>query len=242
MIIVKKYEQFHKLYFFLSFLLFEIVPFILLFTFNLNLVRLIKSSTKELESFDNEKKKKKSSNITTKKTNNKTGNDDVEETTSRRYLSVNDRRSIISNDPPSSTQFMETIDDSNKSSSRHKSSTATATTTTTTTTRILNLKNKSIMYSKIEKRKRDQYKLTRTLIFVVFLVLLSEISSISTYDRITEFLVGRRFNDYMNTYYKLQVFISNLIVLVVHSVNFFLYCAFNKKYLTIFKQKYSFLF
>lgn len=36
--IVKKYEQYHKPYFLTSFLIFEIVPFILLFTFNLNLV------------------------------------------------------------------------------------------------------------------------------------------------------------------------------------------------------------
>ena len=37
-LIVKKHEQYHKLYFLISFLLFEIVPFIILFTFNLNLV------------------------------------------------------------------------------------------------------------------------------------------------------------------------------------------------------------
>lgn len=98
--------------------------------------------------------------------------------------------------------------------------------------------------NKIEKRKRDQYKLTRTLITVVFFVLLSEISSIATYDKIAEMLVARQFKElnYMDTYYKLQVFVSNLIVLIVHSVNFFLYCAFNKKYLIIFKQKYLFLF
>lgn len=119
---------------------------------------------------------------------------------------------------------------------------------TTRSTTVLNLKsnggNRSVYDSKIEKRKRDQYKLTRTLITVVFFVLLSEISSIATYDTIAEYLVARRFQniDYMNTYYKLQVFVSNLIVLVVHSVNFFLYCAFNKKYLIIFKQKYLFLF
>lgn len=104
--------------------------------------------------------------------------------------------------------------------------------------------NNRVYDSKIEKRKRDQYKLTRTLITVVFFVLLSEISSIVTYDKISEKLVAPLFKDikYMITYYKLQVFISNLIVLIVHSVNFFLYCAFNKKYLIIFKQKYLFLF
>jgi hypothetical protein len=92
------------------------------------------------------------------------------------------------------------------------------------------------------KRKKSEMKLTRTLISVVFLVLLSEISSIVTYDKITEFLVGEYYPNYMKSGYNLQVFISNLIVLMIHSVNFFLYCAFNRKYLSIFKQKYQFFF
>lgn len=116
---------------------------------------------------------------------------------------------------------------------------------TTSLTTINSFKTRNNVDSKIEKRKRDQYKLTRTLITVVFFVLLSEISSIATYDKLAEFLVGFIFNSSnytKGTYYKLQVFISNLIVLVVHSVNFFLYCAFNQKYLMIFKETYSCLF
>lgn len=204
------------------------MPFILLFAFNLNLVLLIKSSTKELESFEKEKQRTDS-------------NDRPRQP--RRFL-VADRRRSISNEQSSQLVTVAVTDDgksttttsvyNNLNSSPQGNGRKMAT--------LINLKNKTIMDSKIEKRKRDQYKLTRTLISVVFFVLLSEISSISTYDSITEFLVGRRFKDYMTTYYKLQVFISNLIVLVVHSVNFFLYCAFNRKYLTIFKQKYSFLF
>jgi hypothetical protein len=103
--------------------------------------------------------------------------------------------------------------------------------------------NRTILPHSIKsKRKRSEIKLTRTLISVVFLVLLSEISSIVTYDKITEFLVGNYAPDYMKSGYKLQVFISNLIVLMIHSVNFFLYCAFNGKYLKIFKRKLQFCF
>lgn len=91
-------------------------------------------------------------------------------------------------------------------------------------------------YSSVRRRK--EAKLTRTLISVVFLLLFSEISSIITYDKITEFLVQSYYPNYMKTYHKLQVFISNIIVLIVHSVNFFLYCFFNEKYFNIFKQKF----
>jgi hypothetical protein len=86
------------------------------------------------------------------------------------------------------------------------------------------------------KRKRDQLKLTRTLIAIVFVALLSEISSIISYDTFSRFLFGDK---YMETLYKLQVFISNIITLIAHSVNFFFYCAFNEKYLNTFRQRYS---
>lgn len=89
------------------------------------------------------------------------------------------------------------------------------------------------------KRKRDELKLTRTLISVIFLALLSEISSIITYDKITEFLIGKHFTNYMDSAYKLQVFVSNMIILTLHSLNFFLFCAFNQKYNYSLRQQYS---
>ena len=92
-------------------------------------------------------------------------------------------------------------------------------------------------HSNMTKRKRDELKLTRTLISLIFLALLSEISSIITYDKITEFLIGKHFKNYMDTTFKLQVFVSNMIIL--HSLNFFLFCAFNKKYNFSLRQQYS---
>ncbi|RMZ98662.1 FMRFamide receptor-like [Brachionus plicatilis] len=60
-----------------------------------------------------------------------------------------------------------------------------------------------INYSSVRRRK--EIKLTRTLISVVFLLLFSEISSIITYDKFTEFLVKSYYPDYMKTYHKLQL-------------------------------------
>ena len=91
------------------------------------------------------------------------------------------------------------------------------------------------------KRLRDQVKLTRTLIAVICFALVSEIVSIITYDRITEFLIGRYYENYMLSGYKMQRLISNTIVCISHSVNFFLYCAFNTRYLDVLKFTYSFL-
>lgn len=180
--IVRNLEDFQKGYFFTSFLLFEIIPFILLSTLNFNLVFLVKKSNKEIyhnSTYLYRKEKDEQKTLTTIEGEYSTG------------LSVNR----------------------------------------------INVKKLSfIHYSSVRKRK--EVKLTRTLISVVFLLLFSEISSIITYDKVTEFLVKGYFPGYMKAYHKLQVFVSNLIVLIVHSVNFFLYCFFNEKYYNIFKQKF----
>ena len=99
----------------------------------------------------------------------------------------------------------------------------------------LNFSNSS---AKTLRRKINEIKLTRQLVALVTLVLMSEICSIVTYERITAYIVGNCIAGYMSGPYKLQVAISNNVVLVVHSVNFFILCAFNAKYLKIFKEKY----
>ena len=93
--------------------------------------------------------------------------------------------------------------------------------------------------TKDSKRIRDQVKLTRTLIAVIFFALVSEIVSILTYDKIADFLIGRHYANYMKNGYQIQRLISNTIVVISHSVNFFLYCAFNTRYLDVLKLTYS---
>jgi len=103
-------------------------------------------------------------------------------------------------------------------------------------------RKKSISFSSIKhRRKQEEIKLTRQLVGLVTLVVMSEICSIITYEKITEYLIGNRFPGYMGSPYKLQVVISNSVILIVHSVNFLLLCAFNSKYFKIFKENYLFM-
>jgi len=94
----------------------------------------------------------------------------------------------------------------------------------------------------MRQRKRDELKLTRQLVVLVSLVALSEVFSLITYDKITEYLIGSHFPGYMNSGYRLQVTIAHSINLIVHSFNFFVLCAFNTRYFNIFKQRYSCIF
>nr|QVK45816.1 G protein-coupled receptor [Proales similis] len=190
-VVVMKFEEWHKFYFTLSFILFEIIPFLVLSILNLNLVMMVRNSNKELALLSE---------------------------TGRASLSHGDQ-SEANKRSRSNFRFV-----SFKRLSTNQYSVA------------------SQLRTVSSRRKRDQLRLTRTLIAVVCLVLLSEISSIVTYDKVTYFLIGQHRPSYMKNGYKFQVFLSNLIVLFVHSVNFFLYCVFNTKYLNILKQKYKFCF
>ncbi|CAF0758873.1 unnamed protein product [Brachionus calyciflorus] len=185
--IVRFNETFQKIYFFISFMLFEIIPFLILSTLNWNLVLIVKKSNKEIC---------RTTNL-----------DGVNFKATRHKNSFFSRLSLESD----SLEYL-------RRSYRKKMS----------------------IKLKLSMRKRKEMKLTRTLIVVVFFLLFSEISSIITYDKVMELLVECYFPNYMKTYYKLQVFISNLIVLIVHSVNFFLYCFFNEKYFAILKLKFRF--
>lgn len=91
----------------------------------------------------------------------------------------------------------------------------------------------------LKQRKRDEIKLTRQLVVLVSLVALSEVFSLITYDKITEYLVGNHFPGYMKSGYTLQRAVAHSIHLIVHAFNFFVLCAFNTRYFNIFKEKYS---
>ena len=188
-VIVKKFEEYHQLYFAASLTMFEIIPFFLLSILNLSIIILLKKSNK-------------------------------------RFATLYESHSVSNFKP---------IMPKNKSTHSFAYQSASPTTNSKT----FNFTN---MYSKTRQRKNDELKLTRQLIGLVTLVVLSEICSIITYEKITEHLIGARFPGYMNSPYKLQVVISNNVVLIVHSVNFFLLCVFNAKYFKIFKEKYNCFF
>lgn len=94
----------------------------------------------------------------------------------------------------------------------------------------------------LKQRKRDEIKLTRQLVVLVSLEALSEVFSLITYDKITEYLIGNQFQGYMKNGYTLQKAVAHSIHLIVHSFNFFVLCAFNTRYFNIFKERYSCIF
>lgn len=206
--LVRNYPDYQKLYFVLSFFIFEIVPFFILSILNLNLIILVKNSLKELQNYNS---------------------DDVSfrrKSMNKKYLSMTEFQDNSGSLNGAESSFLASKDQSLKTNDSNRN--------------ISNRESRSILkVCRSSRRKRDQLKLTRTLIAVVFFVILSEISSIVTYDKIAEFLIGRHIENYMKKIYPLQVFISNLIVLCVHFFNFFLYCAFNKKYVEVLKSKFA---
>jgi hypothetical protein len=188
---IKNYQEFQKIYFTISFFIFEIIPFFILFFFNMKLIMLVKRANREFLRLRNN-------------------------STSVFYSPAAAAVLTIKNDSSQNDDLMEL----NRFNSIR-----------------INVNHQSTAY--FSKRKQDELKLTRSLILLIFLALISEISSIITYDRITEFLIGRHIAYYMETAYKLQVLISNMIILTLHSMNFFVFCAFNKKYNVALRQQYS---
>ena len=189
---IKNYQEFQKIYFTISFFIFEIIPFFILFFFNMKLIMLVKRANREFLQLRNN-------------------------STSVFYSPAAAAVLTIKND---SSQNNDDLMELNRFNSIR-----------------INVNHQSTAY--FSKRKQDELKLTRSLILLIFLALISEISSIITYDRITEFLIGRHIANYMETAYKLQVLISNMIILTLHSMNFFVFCAFNKKYNVALRQQYS---
>ena len=215
--IVKYFDGVQKYYFLASFILFEITPFFTLSVLNLSLIVLVKRSINELQHLINVQERHDSRRS-------------VETRASlRKSESHYEELPLVSQVASSRTNMNSRIFFGNANGGQKKA--------------VEKRDNKELS---VAKRRRDQLKLTRTLIAVVFITLTSEISSIITYDKITEFLIRKFTNiqpsSYMNTLYILQVFISNLITLMLHSTNFFLYCAFNQRYRNTFRQTFRFFF
>ena len=198
-VIVKKYEEYQKIYFLISITLFEIIPFFLLSTLNVSIICMLKKSNRKLDSLIQASHSSSSSNFIRPKGSLKK----QESTQSEEYEPV---MRFQSGDPQRS-------------------------------------RSKSFSFSSVRaRRKQDEIKLTRQLVGLITLVVMSEICSIITYEKITAYLFGSFFPGYMESPYKLQVVISNNVILCVHSVNFLLLCAFNSRYFKIFKENYSFVF
>jgi hypothetical protein len=213
---VVHYETFQEFYFLVSFFVFEIIPFCVLAILNLNLILMVKKSNNE-------------SKILQKA-------DVLQHYPQNHHQLLDDYNKHNNNDHTTAgsqqqQQYLLCGSGLNlrRPSTHDRRSFSSC---------VLN-RNPSTAFA---KRNRDQVKLTRTLIAVIFIALFSEISSIVTYDKITYFLIGRYYKEYMTNGYLIQKLITISIIFISHSVNFFLYCAFNTRFLNVLGDTYSFIF
>lgn len=233
------HDKFQNIYFITSFFIFEIIPFFILLILNSNLILMVRKSNREA---------KKLRKISV-----------VEQQQQQQQQPLITQQAL----PLEAVENVTT--DSNSSASQHQPSVIIQrqleqnqsikpkqqprfilplfyrdTSYTSNNPYMIKTRSSTRMRScKQSKREKDQMKLTRTLIAVIIVALFSEIMSIITYDKITKFLIGQKNSHYMNNGYQIQRLISNTVVLIAHSINFFLYCAFNKRYLIILHETYS---
>jgi hypothetical protein len=200
------YENFQKFYYFMSFVLFQIIPVLLLSLLNVSLIMMVRKAYNESE-------------LLQKSDVLKTNHSEESHCLSDCKLSL----TPVNIKKCPSLMVLQKIPSSANIS-------------------LIGAQNHQINKVKDSKRIRDQVKLTRTVIAVLFFALVSEIVSILTYDKIADFLIGRHYKNYMKNGYEIQKLISNSIVVISHSVNFFLYCAFNTRYFDVLKLAYSSFF
>lgn len=84
------------------------------------------------------------------------------------------------------------------------------------------------------RRLRDENRLTKTLVSIVLVFLVCNTFTIVSYPGFLEKL-RRYFPNYSEHCSKLQTLITNIMLLLNYSINFFFYCAFNRKFRDCFK-------
>jgi hypothetical protein len=90
------------------------------------------------------------------------------------------------------------------------------------------------------RRLRDEHRLTKTLVAVVIVFLICNTFTIVSYPGFVRFITERRFPNYINVGFRIQKLITNIMLLLNYSINFFFYCAFNQKFLNTLKMTFRY--
>ena len=91
-----------------------------------------------------------------------------------------------------------------------------------------------------QKRLRDEHRLTKTLVAVVIVFLICNTFTIVSYPDFVQFITSTRYPDYLSVGFRIQILITNIMLLLNYSINFFFYCAFNQKFLDTLKQTFRY--
>ena len=89
-----------------------------------------------------------------------------------------------------------------------------------------------------QKRLRDEHRLTKTLVAIVIVFLICNTFSIVSYPGLVRRLTEKNYPNYMHVGFRIQRLITNIMLLLNYSINFFFYCAFNEKFLETLKMTF----
>lgn len=96
-----------------------------------------------------------------------------------------------------------------------------------------------IVHTIKQKRLRDEHRLTKTLVSIVIIFLICNTFTIVSYPGFVRFITERRYPTYIHVGFRIQRLITNIMLLLNYSINFFFYCAFNKKFLETLKMTFG---
>jgi hypothetical protein len=91
-----------------------------------------------------------------------------------------------------------------------------------------------------QKRLRDEHRLTKTLVAVVIVFLICNTFTIVSYPGLVRFLTKTKYPKYIFVGFRIQKLITNIMLLLNYSINFFFYCAFNQKFLDTLKKTFRY--
>jgi neurotensin receptor 1 len=89
-----------------------------------------------------------------------------------------------------------------------------------------------------QKRLRDEHRLTKTLVAVVVIFLICNTFTIISYPDLVRKITSKKYPNYIYIGFRIQKLITNIMLLLNYSINFFLYCAFNQKFLDTLKTTF----
>jgi hypothetical protein len=97
-----------------------------------------------------------------------------------------------------------------------------------------------MMNSAKQKRLRDEHRLTKTLVAVVIVFLICNTFTIISYPGLVRFITEKKYPKYLHVGFRIQKLITNIMLLLNYSINFFFYCAFNQKFLNTLKMTFRY--
>lgn len=89
-----------------------------------------------------------------------------------------------------------------------------------------------------QRRLREEHRLTKTLVAVVVVFLVCNTFTIISYPTLVQKLTSKRYPVYIHRGFRIQKLVTNIMLLLNYSINFFFYCAFNQKFMDTLKMTF----